>query len=67
MPAKNKPTNVSKVNTSSAVALLEEAIAYEANAWDAPIEDGEQVNGADLVDFFGEWRQRVKKALEKES
>lgn len=41
-------------------ALLLEAVAYESVAF----KHLEDVNGADLVDWFAEWRQRVLKALQ---
>lgn len=40
--------------------LLVEALRYEAEAFD----DDTEVNGGDLVEWFAEWRQRVKAALE---
>jgi hypothetical protein len=43
--------------------LAREALAYEREAF----EDDTDVNGADLVEFFGEWRQRVQKLLGKKA
>lgn len=39
--------------------LLEEAVRFEEKAWDE--DDG--LSGGDLVEWFGEWRQRVKQEL----
>ncbi len=41
--------------------LLREATMFSADAFDA--EQPEDVEGADLVDWFAEWRLRVKHAL----
>ena len=40
-------------------ALLEEAV----NAWPEFDDDTAPVSGADLVEWFGAWRDEVKKAL----
>lgn len=40
-------------------AVLYEALDYEAEAF----KDDEPVNGADLIDWFSEWRHRVASAL----
>lgn len=39
--------------------LLDEALSYERAAWGTD----EEINGGDLVDWFGEWRERVKAEL----
>src|SRR5687768_10062646 len=41
-------------------ALLREALDYEAEAF----ENDTEVNGADLVDWFCDWRTRAKTSLE---
>lgn len=41
--------------------LIDEALEYEAEAFD----NDEEVNGADLVDWFAGWRRRVKDELDK--
>lgn len=45
--------------TTAFKQLLQEALAYEAKAF----EEDDDVNGADLVDFFTEWRAKAKSAL----
>jgi len=40
-------------------ALLLQALDYEREAWD----EDEQIEGGDLVEFFGEWRRRAEAAL----
>lgn len=42
-------------------ALIEEALAYEAEAFEAD----EEISGADLVAWFTEWRERAKKAIDR--
>jgi len=37
-------------------ALVREALAHQAQAF----EDGKEISGADLVDFFARWRPRAK-------
>lgn len=39
--------------------LIAEALGFEADAWT----NDEDVNGGDMVEFFGEWRQRMAAAL----
>jgi len=39
-------------------ALLLQALDYEREAWD----EDEQIEGGDLVEFFGEWRRRAEAA-----
>ncbi|MHB0668453.1 Hypothetical protein HVPorG_03891a (plasmid) [Roseomonas mucosa] len=41
--------------------LLDEAVAFEAEAFD----EDEPVSGADLVDWFAGWRDRVRTLLTK--
>lgn len=45
--------------TDSVEAVLQDAVNYLANAFDSD----EEVDGANLVEWFGEWRQRAKLAL----
>lgn len=39
--------------------VVEQALEYEREAW----EGDEEVNGGDLVEWFGEWRARAAAAL----
>ncbi len=41
-------------------AFLQQALDYQAAAFDAD----EEVNGADLVEWFSDWRGRVKEAMQ---
>lgn len=48
-----------RVERSAYKRLLEEAIAYEAEAF----ETGDEVQGGDLVEWFSAWRHRVMETL----
>lgn len=43
--------------------LLLEALAIFANEFDGPDDEDRDISGADLVDLFAQWRQRVKVQL----
>ncbi len=53
-----------RINTGEeppAVALLTEALAYEADCWG----EDDEIDGGDLVEWFAEWRQRAKAVVGK--
>jgi hypothetical protein len=41
--------------------LIREALDYEADAFDK----GQEVSGANLVEWFSEWRTRAKEVVER--
>ena len=43
--------------------IIRDALAYEAEEFDGPADLDLSVSGADLVDWFTDWRQRARKAL----
>lgn len=43
--------------------LLQAAVEYEAEAFDADEGEDASVNGGDLVEWFAQWRENVKDAL----
>ncbi|MBB3175542.1 hypothetical protein FHR90_003398 [Endobacter medicaginis] len=58
-------TNARLIAASKPMAeMLMEALRYEADQfdghWDLPLD----VSGADLVDWFTDWRERVKRVLD---
>lgn len=44
----------------TAAALLREALDHQADVFDHE----DEVNGGDLVEWFGEWRERVRQFME---
>lgn len=52
-------TQIPDTDATPLRALLQEAVKYEAEAFD----EDRDVNGADLVDFFAVWREHAKKVL----
>lgn len=48
-----------KAELDALTRLLEEAIAYQAEAF----ETGDEVQGGDLVEWFAGWRTRVMQQL----
>lgn len=65
--AKNKTTTpkdllqtaIANAKAKKLIDYVNEALDYQADAWEAD----ESINGAELVDYFGEWRKRVKRIL----
>jgi hypothetical protein len=55
----NVPLDGTFTPTETKEALLRDALAYEAEAF----EDDEEINGGDLVDWFAAWRRRVRASL----
>jgi hypothetical protein len=53
---------MAKSNPKNLVDLVCEALDYRAAEW----ENGEPIGGADLVDFFGGWRTRVRRFLHRD-
>ncbi len=54
------PPNIARPSPDASIEdVLEEAVSYMAEEF----EDDEEVDGSNLVEWFGEWRQRAKTVL----
>lgn len=49
----------------NAIRTLASAVAYEAEQFDGPPDEDLNVSGADLVDWFGEWRLEAWESIEQ--
>ncbi len=70
MPAGECPkcgavAHLTKPDDDSLAALIGDALLYEAGQFDGPEDEDLEVSGADLVDWFTDWRERAKRALRR--
>lgn len=51
------------MNTETLGDLMREALEYQAECFDGPDDEDLSVSGADLVDWFAAWRERLKEVI----